>query len=282
MKNRTQQASVSAAVSGGAGALLLLLFGLFVSACGGEEAAEEAVSWPELVAFDEIAYVADGYARTGDLSAVVSARTELLETGRLVTTATIPSNAADRSQVEATLGDLRSLVEGLAGDQDEEALSSLVLGMHPVIEELMKAAGMPHVHANEGPKGGFRFPVFGADGQQVGTAEIKLHDDAGDLEVWLTRGGHGGDPWRLPVGQTLALSFSDLERDVTLAVRDAERNEDESGAATVVDGTTDDFVFPGSTDADASWLMGADFAAKVELRVEEATTGSFVLRPHVH
>ena len=68
----------------------------------------------------------------------------------------------------------------------------------------MKAAGMPHVHANEGPKGGFRFIVFGADGQQVGTAEIKLHDDAGDLEVWLTRGGHGGDPWRLPVGQTLA------------------------------------------------------------------------------
>ena len=73
MQNRTQQAPVSAAVSGGAGALLLLLFGLFVSACGGEKAAEEAVSWPELVAFDEIAYVADGYARTGDLSAVVSA-----------------------------------------------------------------------------------------------------------------------------------------------------------------------------------------------------------------
>ncbi|MEC8496259.1 MAG: hypothetical protein VXZ39_15125 [Planctomycetota bacterium] len=280
MQHRTQHAPISVALSGGAGVLLLLL-GFFVSACGGDGATDEVVVWPELAAFDEIAYVADGHARTGDLSAVASARAQLLEAGLLVTIATIPSNAADRTQAEATLGDLRSLVEGLAVDQDEEALSSLVLGMHPVIEELMKAVGMPHVHANEGPKGGFRFPVFGADGVQVGTAEIKLHDDAGDLEVWLTRGGYGGDPWRLPVGRTLALSFPDLERDVTLAVRDAERNEDESGAVTVVDGTTDYFVFPGSSDADASWLMGADFAAKVELRVEEATTGSFVLRPHV-
>ncbi len=281
-QHRTRQAPVGVAGFGGAGALLLLLLGFLVSACDGQGAADGAVAWPELAAFDEIAYVADGHARTGDLSAVASARVQLLETGRLITIATIPSNAADRSQVEATLGDLRSLIDGLAAEQDEEALSSLVLGMHPVIEELMKAAGMPHVHANEGPKGGFRFPVFGADGAQVGTAEIKLHDDAGDLEVWLTRGGHGGEPWRLPVGQALTLAFPDLERDVTLAVRDAERNQDESGAATVVDGATDYFVFPGSTDADASWLMGAGFAAKVELRVEEATTGSFVLRPHVH
>ena len=28
--------------------------------------------------------------------------------------------------------------------------------------------------------------------------------------------------------------------------------------------------------------MGADFAAKVELSFDETTTGSFVLRPHVH
>ena len=28
-------------------------------------------------------------------------------------------------------------------------------------------------------------PVFDSAGKQVGAIEIKLHDDAGDLEVWL-------------------------------------------------------------------------------------------------
>lgn len=264
------------------GASFLLALCLLLHSCGDSSESAEPVTWPELVAFDEIAYVADGHARTQDLEAVAAAREELLAAGRKVTAATIPVNAADPRQVETTLGDLAGLIEGLSGDVDEEAQATLVLGMHPVIEELMEAAGMPHVHANEGPMGGFRFPVFGAEGAQVGTVEIKLHDDAGDLEAWLTRGGHDGSPWRLPTDTTLLLRFPDLERDVTLAVRDAERNEDESGAATVVDGTTDYFVFPGATGADASWLMGAEFAAKVELRVVDATTGSFVLRPHVH
>ena len=69
---------------------------------------------------------------------------------------------------------------------------------------------------------------------------------------------------------------------MTLAVRDQDRDEDESGASTIVDGNTNYFVFPGETESDASWLMGADFAAKVELSFGDTTTGIFVLRPHIH
>ncbi|MEM6673163.1 MAG: hypothetical protein AAF726_09975 [Planctomycetota bacterium] len=255
---------------------------LLAFACAGGDAEEDQVTWPELVAFDEIAYRVDGYARTGDFGLVEEAKAELLEAGQAVTAATIPPNAADAKQVRTTLTDLESLVEGLSTASDRETLEPLVLGFHPVIESLMKAAGMPHVHANEGEKGGFLFPVFDAEGEQVGTCEIKLHDDAGDIEVWLSRGGYDGEPWRLPVSTSLSLRFADLDKDVTLSVRDEERNEDESGAVTVVAGATDYFVFPGETGVDAAWLMGKEFAAKAELVVGDSTTGVFVLRPHVH
>ena len=200
-----------------------------------------------------------------------------------VTPSSIPANAAKPKEVELILSDLSNLVSGLQADPlDDSSLENLVLGLHPVIAKLIEAAGMPHIHANEGPNGGFLFPIFDNNKEQTGTVEIKLHDDAGDLEVWLKSGGYEGDPWRLPTDTTLTLNFPALNKSVTLAVRDQDRNEDESGASTIIEGNTNYFVFPGSTDEDASWLMGADFAAKVELRFEEATTGSFVLRPHIH
>ena len=262
--------------------LLLICLTLGTTACNRDAVEESPVSWPELARFDEIAYNAEGLARTGDLVSVEGMRDELLESGRAVTPETIPSNAADPQQTETILADLTSLVDALSNANDPESTAVLVLGMHPVVAKLMDAAGMPHIHANEGPNSGFLHPVFDADGAQIGTAEIKLHDDAGDVEIWLTQGGFGGEPWRLGVDTTLALTFPDLEQEVILAVRDPERNEDESGAATVVDGTTNYFLFPGETGVDASWLMGAEFAALAELQIEENTTGPFILRPHVH
>ncbi len=262
--------------------ILCLALVLFGSACSREEPADETVYWPELVRFDEVAVRADGFARAGDHDSVRSMRPELLDAGRAVTPATAPSNVADPQQVATNLADLTNLLDGISAEGDDESTASLVLGLHPVIGSLMEAAGMPHVHAHEGPNHGFLHPLFGSGGAQVGTAEIKLHDDAGDLEVWLTRGGHGGEPWRLALDTTLSLSLPDLGQEVTLAVRDSERNEDEYGAATIQDGATAYFVFPGETGADASWLIGADFAAKAELSFDDVTTGSFVLRPHVH
>ena len=276
---------MSNSLNRGAISLLCLCLAVVATSCnrGGDGTGDDSVSWPELTRLDDIAYRAEGFARAGDLSTVSESLSDLLDAGKAVTPATIPANAADPQQVQANLTDLTSLIDGLsASELDDQTLTQLVLGLHPVIEKLIQAVGMPHVHANEGPNDGFLHPIFDGAGKQIGTAEIKLHDDAGDLEVWLMRGGHGGEPWRLPIDTTLALGFPDLGQTVMLAVRDRARNEDESGASTIQDGATAYFVFPGETGADAAWLMGEDFAAKAELRFADSSTGSFVLRPHIH
>ncbi len=244
---------------------------------------KETVSWPEITQFDNLAFQADGLVRVKDLSAVRELHAELLAAGLAVTSDSIPPNAANPQEIELLLGDLENLVTSLKDDDlDELTLGNLVLGLHPVIAKLIEAAGMPHIHANEGTNGGFLYPIFDDNGKQTGTVEIKLHDDAGDLEVWLKRGGYEGDPWLVPSKTVLTLNFPALDKRVILAVRDHERNEDESGASTIVEGNTNYFVFPGATETDATWLMGADFAAKGELIFENTTTGLFVLRPHIH
>ena len=244
---------------------------------------DETVSWPEITEFDNIAFQADGLVRVKDLEAARKILDELMKAGRAVTSTSIPSNAAKPEEVGLILSDLENLVSELGAENlDDSSLENLILGLHPVIAKLIEAAGMPHIHANEGPNGGFLFPVFDVDGKQNATVEIKLHDDAGDLEVWLKKGGYDGEALLLPTATILTLDFPALDRNVTLAVKDHERNEDESGNSTVVEAKTNYFVFPGETGADATWLMGAEFAAKVELSFTNATTGSFVLRPHIH
>ena len=264
---------------------VLLAFASIVVSCERAEleTVQEQVSWPEITRFDDIAFRADGYVRVEDISGVREVLADLLLAGKALTKESIPTNVADPQQVELILGDLSNLVSGLAAEElDDATLADLVLGLHPVIAKLIDSAGMPHIHANEGPNSGFLFPAFDGEGKQTGTIEIKLHDDAGDLEVWLKKGGYEGEPWRLPLDTTLTLDFPAESKTVTIVVRDTERNEDESGESTIFEGATNYFIFPGETGTDASWLMGADFAAKVELSFAGATTGSFVLRPHVH
>jgi hypothetical protein len=268
-------------------------FSLFISLifilslCSCERSAtntdDETVSWPEITEFDNIAFQADGLVRVKDLETARKMLEDLIKTGRAVTSTSIPSNAVKPEEIGLILNDLENLVSELGAENlDDSTLENLILGLHPVIAKLIEAAGMPHIHANEGENGGFLFPVFGIDGKQNATVEIKLHDDAGDLEIWLKKGGYDGEALLLPTATILALDFPALDRNVTLAVRDHERNEDESGNSTVVEAKTNYFVFPGETGADATWLMGAEFAAKVELSFTNATTGSFVLRPHIH
>lgn len=262
---------------------LLLILSLCSCERNATNTGDETVSWPEITEFDNIAFQADGLVRVKDLEAARKILDELMKAGRAVTSTSIPSNAAKPEEVGLILSDLENLVSELGAENlDDSSLENLILGLHPVIAKLIEAAGMPHIHANEGPNGGFLFPVFDVDGKQNATVEIKLHDDAGDLEVWLKKGGYDGEALLLPTATILTLDFPALDRNVTLAVKDHERNEDESGNSTVVEAKTNYFVFPGETGVDATWLIGADFAAKVELSFTNATTGSFVLRPHIH
>jgi hypothetical protein len=260
----------------------LLLLG--IAACKQQPGASQVVVWPELSAFDETAAKAEGLARVGDLDALRQMLPELVETGLAVTPATIPANAKNPAALAAPLADLSELVTKLAAPAlTRDDLNTLTLALHPLVEWMMGEAGMPHIHANEGPHGGFFHPLFEVDGKQAATVEIKLHDDAGDIEVWLVKGGRDGAPLDLPLDSVLILDFPALKRGVELRVRDTATNADEDGKANIRGALTNYFIFPGEIAADAAWLTGADFAAQARLTVPGGlSTEVFVLRPHVH
>jgi len=154
-------------------------------------------------------------------------------------------------------------------------------------EQPEEASAAAAIGANDG----YIFRLLDSEEQGVGTVEIKLHDDKGDLEVWVNQGGlaatmQGATPWDLPLESQLKISFPELDKEVTLAVRDSETNADEAGKSMIRDGKTNYFIFPGDTGADASWLQGHHFEESAVLLLEtegtKATTGTIKLTPHGH
>ncbi|MEM7165114.1 MAG: hypothetical protein AAF581_06585 [Planctomycetota bacterium] len=120
-----------------------------------------------------------------------------------------------------------------------------------------------------------------------GYVELKLHDDKGDLELWLAKDQAISDPLDLPLAAEVSVQFFDaVARTVTLRARNQEKNEDEDGNTNVRDGKTNYFIYPSREGEDASWLQGAGFSSAVIVRFqhEGATVESqkFILKPHVH
>jgi len=158
--------------------------------------------------------------------------------------------------------------------------------------------GADHAHDGEGDHAdeahGHDHDAGGGDGvvarftqgdEQAGYLRLKLHDDKGDLELWLARDAEFAQPFDLPLDATVTVTFTD-NRAVTLRVRNTETNEDEDGTPTVREGKTNYFIFPGTTGEDAAWLKGADFLATVKVSYtvdgKDFRTSPFVLRPHTH
>ena len=145
--------------------------------------------------------------------------------------------------------------------------------------------GDEHDDCAHGPHDGTLASFAGADGKPGGTLELKLHDDKGDLELWLM--SHEGKdlPFGLPLDTKVKVVFQDQGgRAVELAVRNATTNEDEDGVAMIRGGKTNYFVFPGATGADATWLVGPDFRAQVVVSFTSGgvtyTSEAFELEPH--
>jgi hypothetical protein len=178
-----------------------LFFGLslVLSSCerSGHENAEETVTWPEIADFDNLAFQADGLVRVKDFEAVRDLHADLVKAGMAVTPSSIPANAAKPKEVELILSDLSNLVSGLQADPlDDSSMENLVLGLHPVIAKLIEAAGMPHIHANEGPNGGFLFPLFDSNRNRrvplKSNFTMTLETSKFGLKVVDTRGILGG------------------------------------------------------------------------------------------
>ncbi len=142
--------------------------------------------------------------------------------------------------------------------------------------------GHGHVH-EETPHHGIMAALEGG----AGTLELKLHDDKGDLELWLTKDSAGEQPLDLPLSTVIRVTLIDKgNRTVELRVRNTDRNEDEDDVGTIRAGKTNYFIYPGETGADASWLQGKTFnsltVVKLEINGKAVSSEEFSLAPHVH
>lgn len=136
------------------------------------------------------------------------------------------------------------------------------------------------------PHNGISIPVYEAD-KKVAYAEVKLHDDKGDIELWLTVDRDGTEVFDLDLASQIKLSLPKLEqKNLQLLVRNTEKNEDEDGKANNRSGKTNYFIFPSKAGQDASFLKGQSFSTEATLSFtvngKAYSTKSFKLSPHVH
>ena len=117
-------------------------------------------------------------------------------------------------------------------------------------------------------------------------AEIKLHDDKGDIELWLTSDRDGVSPYGIPLHEEVRIELADNRKSVGLSVRDAVENKDEDGVSHLKSGLADYFIYPGASGDSAEWLSGANFID--EAKVSFSDRGTVIncdwvtLLPHSH
>lgn len=158
------------------------------------------------------------------------------------------------------------------------------------VGDVDERAGLPldgHGHDHQdGPHHGMLASFKGSAGS-TGFLELKLHNDRGDLELWLALDDHVSKPFDLSLDAEIEVEFVDVSgRKVMLRPRNRDENEDEDGQANVRDGMTNYFIYPSRDGEDASWLQGKDFYSIVMVRFakgdEKIASEEFVLKPHVH
>lgn len=197
----------------------------------------------------------------------------------------LAAGAADPDRAAGMIANLARAADQLAHEADEGAdigePFSRFLEVLRLARRLDPASSAPAVAPTyvAGPSGGVLAELRDASGKAVGWAEVKLHGDAGDLELWLARDIRLSSPLTVPVGAVARLDLAGPGRAVELRARDSVTNKDERGRPTVADGRTYYLVFPGETGADASWLMGEDFRSPARLTVE-GLTAELELKPH--
>jgi len=121
-----------------------------------------------------------------------------------------------------------------------------------------------------------------------GFLELKLHGDAGDLELFLytsATGGKNPKPFDVPKETVVRITFpSHAGKSVELRVRNMEKNEDEEGNPNMRGGGTNYFIFPGESGQDPEWLVGEKWRGVATVAFEAGDKSyacdPFVLVPH--
>lgn len=182
---------------------------------------------------------------------------------------------------QGTASGFEAWVENAAGERVSEIVNAEAHGEHwhfmvtpqagaqasKFALRLEKAVDTVDIHPGAAPcHDGISTPIYDKSGTLAGFLELKLHDDAGDLEIWISRDGAMTQPMDIPADTIIKASFlAHSGRSVDLKVRNHGQNEDEDEKPNMRDGKTNYFIFPGDTGDDSSWLQGEKFRSMVEV-----------------
>lgn len=113
--------------------------------------AATAVKWDALKRLDTLAERCEVLADTKDVTGLRQLIKPLKKAMAAVAADPVPAGAKAPDQVKVLQADLKNLTEGLSDPdhQTDADLVAILAGIHPVVENLMEVAGMPHVHAND-------------------------------------------------------------------------------------------------------------------------------------
>jgi hypothetical protein len=111
------------------------------------------VQWPELREMDEWAEKGEGWAEENKVTEMRNALPDLVKAGARLSASPIPPNAKDPAAVSLSMEDFRAVLKMLQKPAIPDGeLKDAVASIHPLIEKLMSAAGLPHVHEHPGEK----------------------------------------------------------------------------------------------------------------------------------
>lgn len=134
-------------LSGAAAAAVVLFIPALASAA-------DVVKWPNLKKLDDLAEKCEALSGKKDVEGLrkVSAATKAAAIA--VENDKIPANAKDKEKVKTLQSDLKSISDSLGDPKTQEGdeLTDLLASVHPIVEQLMEASGMPHVHEEEPKK----------------------------------------------------------------------------------------------------------------------------------
>jgi hypothetical protein len=203
---------------------------------------------------------------------------------------TVPPMTVDMQPVDASGGKATTFVgsdRGIANVADFAGTVSGEINDKPAMGEFDEATGAgAHGHAHT-PHDGVVAVLNAQPGGSAGFVELKLHDDKGDLELWLGKDREMTRPLDISADTVINVSFKDRPgKTATLAVRNNEQNEDEDGKPNLRGRKTNYFIFPGDSGQDPTWLMGKQFRSAVVVTFtadgKNYRSEEFVLVPHTH
>lgn len=124
---------------------------LFILALPLAHAEEAVVKWPSLKKLDDLAEKCEALSETNDVPALRKIAASVKTAAVAVESEAVPKNAKQPEQVKVLQSDLKSLTDAISDPdkQDGDELTGVLAGVHPIVEQLMEASGMPHVHKTD-------------------------------------------------------------------------------------------------------------------------------------